>query len=65
MEQKRVKRKSSSDGLQINKKWREAENETLASSLSSTLSSNSDDYGTDTELIAINQLNNKHKILHR
>ena len=67
MEQKCAKRKLSCDESSVtNKRHRKATDEdTVISSLSSSLSLNSDDYGTDTELIAINSNKRKHKYSHR
>ncbi|XP_070500098.1 uncharacterized protein Cipc [Chironomus tepperi] len=67
MEQLCAKRKLSSDeSLLKTKRQRKAtDEETVISSLSSSLSLNSDDYGTDTELVAINQNKRKHKYSHR
>lgn len=65
VDQQCAKRKLSNDESRLSnkkKKRRETENDTIISSLSSTLSSNSDDYGTDCELIAINR--NKKKSKH-
>ncbi|KAL7038565.1 hypothetical protein ACKWTF_009607 [Chironomus riparius] len=67
MEQKCAKRKLSCDESSVNnKRHRKAiDEDTVISSLSSSLSLNSDDYGTDTELIAINSNKKKHKYSHR
>ena len=64
MEQQCAKRKLSSDELSLKKNKRKrmaTDEDTILSSLSSSLSSHSDDYGTDTELVAINQNKRKNK----
>ena len=67
MEQQCAKRKLSCDGSSRSKKRRQnaTDEDIILSSLSSSLSLNSDDYGTDTELIAIDQNKRKHKYSHR
>lgn len=67
MEQQCAKRKLSCDesSVTIKRKRLATDEDTVISSLSSSLSLNSDDYGTDTELIAINSNKKKHKYSHR